>query len=111
MRISAKHEDNPIREEFNTWIGGGNTVWRTPTLFHLLMCRFREMSGRLQFDSVEKDCKSNFRYCPRASFLRRETGKVVWVPSFDHFHNRINTGFSHVFTQVTDVFSSGRGTR
>ena len=57
MRISAKHEDDPIREEFNTWIRGGNTVGRTPTIFHLLMCRFREMSGRLQFDSVEKDFK------------------------------------------------------
>ena len=41
--------------------------------------------------------KGNFGYCPRASFLRRETGKVVWVPSFDHFQIRINTGFRYVY--------------
>ena len=29
--------------------------------------------------------KGNFGYCPRASFLRQETGKVSWVPSFNHF--------------------------
>ena len=57
VRISAKHEDDPIREEFNTWIRGGNTIGRKPTIFHLLMCWFIEMSGRLQFDSVEKDFK------------------------------------------------------
>ena len=57
VRISARHEDDPIREGFNTWIGGGNTIGRKPTIFCLLMCRFREMSGRLQVDSVEKDFK------------------------------------------------------
>ena len=41
--------------------------------------------------------KGNFGYCPRASFLRREKGKVVWVPSFDHFQIRINTGFRYVY--------------
>ena len=59
VRILAKNWNDSIREEFNTWIGGGNTVGRTPTIFHLLMCRFREMCGRLQFDSVEKDFKYN----------------------------------------------------
>ena len=39
----------------------------------------------------------NFGYCPRASFLLREMGKVVWVPSFDHFQIRINTGFRYVY--------------
>ena len=41
--------------------------------------------------------EGNFGYCPRASFPRRETGKVVWVPSFGHFQIRINTGFRNVF--------------
>ena len=41
--------------------------------------------------------KGNFGYCPRASFLRRGTRKVVWVPSFDHFQIRINTGFRYVY--------------
>ena len=72
VRISAKHEDDPIREEFNTWIGGGNTVGRTPTFFHLLMCQFREMSARLQFDSVEKD----FKYSKDLMGLIKVRGKV-----------------------------------
>ena len=72
VRISAKHEDDPIREEFNTWIGGGNTIGRKPTIFHLLMCRFREMSGRLQFDSVEKD----FKYSKDLMGLIKVKGKV-----------------------------------
>ena len=43
--------------------------------------------------------KGNFGYCPRASFLRRETGKVVLVLSFDHFRIRINTGFRYVYVR------------
>ena len=35
VRISAKYDDEPIREEFNDWIGGGNAVGRKPTIFHL----------------------------------------------------------------------------
>ena len=57
VRISAKYDDEPLREEFNDWIAGGNAVGRKPTIFHMLMCRFREMSGRLEFDSIEKDFK------------------------------------------------------
>ena len=45
-----------------------------------------------------KQLKGIFGYCPRVSFLRRETGKVVWVLSFDHFQIRI---------QVSDTFLSG----
>ena len=56
-KISAKYDDEPIREEFNDWIGGENAVGRKPTIFHMLMCRFREMSGRLEFDSIEKAFK------------------------------------------------------
>ena len=41
--------------------------------------------------------KGNFGYCQRASFLRRETGKVVWIPSFDDFRICINTGFRYVY--------------
>ena len=40
VRISAKYDDEPIREELNDWIGGGNAVGRKPTIFHMLMCRF-----------------------------------------------------------------------
>ena len=66
--ISAKHEDDPIREGFNTWIGGGNTVGRKPKIFHL----FREMSSRLQFDSVEKD----FKYSKDLMGLIKVKGKL-----------------------------------
>ena len=47
--------------------------------------------------------KGNFGYCPRASFLRREMGKVVWVPSFDHFQIRLSTIFKFASIQVSDI--------
>ena len=46
---------------------------------------------------LENAFKGNFGYCPRASFLRREMGKVFWVPSFDDFQIRFNTGFRYVY--------------
>ena len=69
VRISAKYDDEPIREEFNAWIGGGHTVGRKPTIFHMLMCQFREMSGRLEFDSIEKYSKDLME-------LIKEKGKI-----------------------------------
>ena len=72
VRISAKYDDEPIREEFNDWIGGGNAVGRKPTIFHMLMCQFREMSGRLEFDSIEKD----FKYSRDLMGLIKEKRKI-----------------------------------
>ena len=72
VRISAKYDDEPIREEFNDWIGGGNAVGRKPTIFHMLMCRFREISGRLEFDSIEKD----FKYSKDLMGLIKEEGML-----------------------------------
>ena len=44
--------------------------------------------------------KGNFGYCPRAPFLRRETGKVVWIPSkfaSIHFSDTLTSdGFSGI---------------
>ena len=54
------------------WIGGGNAVGRKPTIFHMLMCRFREMSGKLEFDSIEKD----FKYSKDLMGLIKEKGKI-----------------------------------
>ena len=62
----------PLREEFNDWIGGGNAIGRKPTIFHMLMCRFREMSGRLEFDFIEKD----FKYSKDLMGLIKEKGKI-----------------------------------
>ena len=35
-----------------------NTIGRKPTLFQLMMSRFREMKGSVEFDKIEKE----FRY-------------------------------------------------
>ena len=72
VRIRAEYDDEPLRDEFNDWIGGGNAVGRKPTIFHMLMCRFREMSGRLEFDSIEKD----FKYSKDLMGLIKEKGKM-----------------------------------
>ena len=45
VRIAAKHDDDPLREEFDKWVGQDRIVGRKPTIFHLLMTRFREMKG------------------------------------------------------------------
>lgn len=45
VRISAKHDDDPLREDFDTWIAGDKVVGRKPTIFHLLMTRFNELKG------------------------------------------------------------------
>ena len=79
VRISAKYDDEPIRQEFNDWIGGGNAVGRKPTIFHTLMCRFREMSGRLEFDSIEKDFKNS----KDLMGVIKEKGKI----DFEEFKN------------------------
>ena len=43
----------------------------------------------MQMDKRHTFVKGRFWYCPRAPFLTRERGKVVWVPSFDHFQTSI----------------------
>ena len=58
---------------------------------------FRVVKQLFKSEKAESWFKGNFGYCSRASFLRWETGKVVWVPSFDHFQIRIDTGFKYVY--------------
>ena len=55
VRIAAKHSDDPLKEEFETWMAGNNNNGRKPVLFHLLMSRFREMKGSVEFDRIEKE--------------------------------------------------------
>ena len=39
-----------------------------------------------------------------ATFLRQETGKVVWVLSFEHLRIRINTLFKYSYRSCSDIF-------
>ena len=55
VRIAAKHSDDPLKEEFETWMAGNNNNGRKPVLSHLLMSRFREMKGSVEFDRIEKE--------------------------------------------------------
>ena len=54
VRIAAKHSDDPLKEEFETWMADNNTNGRKPVLFHLLMSRFREMKESVEFDRIKK---------------------------------------------------------
>ena len=57
VRIAAKHNNDPLKEEFEEWMENGITNGRKPVLFHLLMSRFREMKGSVEFDRIEKEFK------------------------------------------------------
>ena len=73
VRIAAKHDDDPLREEFDKWVGQDMIVGRKPTIFHLLMTRFREMKGSVEFDSIERE----FKYTKEFMGLIKERGKVM----------------------------------
>ena len=38
VRISAKHEDDPLRHDFSRWVSGERLRGCKPTTFQLLMC-------------------------------------------------------------------------
>ena len=61
IRISAKYVIDPLKEEFNRWCAGDIVAGRNPTLFYLLMSRFREMKGTVDLD-VEKEFKYTKEY-------------------------------------------------
>ena len=73
VRIAAKHEDDPLKEDFDKCVRNDSLVGRKPTIFHLLMTRFREMKGSVEFDRVEKE----FRYTKEFMGLIKERGKVL----------------------------------
>ena len=62
IRISAKYDNDPLKEEFNRWCAGDIVVGRNPTVFHLHMSRFREMKGTVDLDNVEKESKYTEEY-------------------------------------------------
>ena len=71
VRIAAKHEDDPLREDFDTWVAGDKPVGRKPAIFQLLMCRLREMGGKVGFDNIEKE----FKYSGDMMGLMKVRGK------------------------------------
>ena len=48
-------------------------VGRNPTVFHLLMSRFREMKGTVELDNVEKE----FRYTKEYMGLSKDKATVL----------------------------------
>ena len=73
IRIAAKHEEDPLREDFEEWVRQGKIVGRKPTILHLLMTRFREMKGSVDFERTEKE----FRYTMECMGLIKERGKIM----------------------------------
>ena len=73
IRIAAKHAEDPLREDFEEWVRQGKIVSRKPTILHLLMTRFQEMKGSVDFERIEKE----FRYMKEYMGLIKERGKVM----------------------------------
>ena len=40
VRLAAKHEDDPLREDFDRWMEGDKPVGRKTSILHLLFTRF-----------------------------------------------------------------------
>ncbi|MEW8546767.1 MAG: reverse transcriptase domain-containing protein [Candidatus Thiodiazotropha sp.] len=72
VRIGAKYESDPLREDFDVWVAGQTPAGRKPAIFPLLMSRFREMSGKVEFDNIEKE----FVYTKEMMGLMKVRGKV-----------------------------------
>ena len=73
VRIAAKHEDDPLKEDFEEWVRHDRIVGKKPTVFHLLMTRFQEIKGSVEFDRIEKE----FRYTKEFKGLIKERGNVL----------------------------------
>ena len=72
VRIAAKHDDDPLRTDFNDWTNSDRVHGSKPTIFQLLMCRFKEMKGSVEFDKIEKE----FSYTREFMGLIKEKGKI-----------------------------------
>ena len=57
VRLAAKHEDDSLRQDFDRWMKGDMSVGRKTSILHLLFAIFRELSGKLEFDQIEKEFK------------------------------------------------------
>ena len=72
VRITSKHTDDPLGENFDIWLEGKVIVGRKPTVFQLLMSRFKEMKGTVEFDRTEKE----FKYSKEYMGLIKVRGKI-----------------------------------
>ena len=72
VRISAKHDEDPLKKEFQEWAASSQSFGRKPTVFQMLMCRFKEMKGKVEFDNIEKE----FEYTKEFMCLMKTGGKV-----------------------------------
>ena len=72
VRICAKNEEDPLRQDFDRWLAGEKVVVRKPVIMHLLMSRFREMCGKLEADNTEKE----FKYTKEMISLNKVNEKV-----------------------------------
>ena len=60
VKICAKHYTHllkagyPFKNIFNAWLGNTNIYERKASLVQLLMSRFKEMSCKIEVDSIEK---------------------------------------------------------
>ena len=97
VRIAAKHEDDPLREDFEEWVRKDKIVGRKPTIFHLLMTRFREMKGAVEFERIEKE----FRYTKEFMGLINERGKVI-SEEFTNSKDEQEENIREFLTKCTD---------
>ena len=78
IRISAKHEEDHLKADFNSWLDNAHTTGRKPTLFHLLMSRFREISDKIDIVLNEKE----FQYTKDLMCLMTVKGKTDYRDGF-----------------------------
>ena len=57
VRISAKHEEDPLKKDFQEWAANSHSYGRKPTVLQMLMCRFKQMKGNTDFDNIEKELR------------------------------------------------------
>ena len=98
MRIAAKHENDPLREEIEEWVRKDKILGRKPTIFHLLMTRFREMKGAVEFERIEKE----FRYTKEFMGLIKERGKVI-SEEFTNSKEEQEENIREFLTKCTDT--------
>ena len=70
VRISAKHNDDPLKADFDKWIAGDRPVGSKPCVLHLLMSRFRAICEKVEYDNTEKA----FKYCKDMMGLMKVNG-------------------------------------
>ena len=97
VRIAAKHNDDPLKEEFEDWMESNNTSGRQPTIFQLLMSRFREMKGSVEFDKIEKE----FRYSRDCMGMIKER-EIFEIEEFTNSKEEQEENIRDFLSQSTD---------